>query len=123
YAHSVVTKFAVTPALIGKWLPDVPRESATAQIRYQKASIGDFVLSARNSGRAFDDSANIFILHSFFQLDAYGSRSISHGFTAFFSAQNLTNRRAEVSRTPLLTQGIPFIAQGGIKYDWGGRHL
>jgi outer membrane receptor protein involved in Fe transport len=123
YAHSVVTKFSVDPTLIGKWLPDVPRESATAQIRYQKANIGDFVLSARNSGRAFDDSANTFILHSFFQLDAYGSRSIGRGFTAFVSAQNLTNRRAEVSRTPLLTQGIPFIAQGGIKYDWGGRHL
>jgi outer membrane receptor protein involved in Fe transport len=123
YAHSVVTKFAVDQTLVGKWLPDVPRESATAQVRYQKANIGDFVLSTRNSGRAFDDSANTFILHSFFQLDAYGSRSIGRGFTAFVSAQNLTNRRAEVSRTPLLTQGIPFIAQGGIKYDWGGRHL
>lgn len=122
YAHSVVTKYS-DPTLINKWLPDVPRESATAQIRYQRASIGDFVLSARNSGRAYDDSANTFILHSFFQLDAYGSRAIGRGFTAFVSAQNLTGRRADVSRTPLLTQGIPFIAQGGIKYSWGGGRL
>jgi outer membrane receptor protein involved in Fe transport len=123
YAHAIVTNFSVQPSLVGKWIPDVARESATAQVRFHKARIGEFVVSARNSGRSFDDSANTLILHAFFQLDAYGSRSLGRGFTAFVSGQNLLDRRAEVSRTPLLTQGIPFIAQGGIKYDWGGRHM
>jgi outer membrane receptor protein involved in Fe transport len=123
YAHAIVTNFYVQPSLVGKWIPDVARESATAQVRFQKARIGEFMVSARNSGRSFDDSANTLILHSFFQLDAYGSHSFGRGFTAFVSGQNLFDRRAEVSRTPLLTQGIPFIAQGGIKYDWGGQRM
>jgi outer membrane receptor protein involved in Fe transport len=123
YAHAIVTNFSVQPSLVGKWIPDVARENATAQMRFQKASIGEFVVSARNSGRSFDDNANTLVLHAFFQLDVYGSRSLGRGFTAFVSGQNLLDRRAEVSRTPLLTQGIPFIAQGGIKFDWGGQHM
>ena len=78
-------------------------------------------LSARNSGRAFDDSLNTFVLHSYFELDVYGERQLGRGFTAFVSAQNLLDRRADVSRTPVLTQGIPFIAQGGIRYGWGAQ--
>ncbi|HEY0263705.1 MAG TPA: TonB-dependent receptor [Granulicella sp.] len=120
YAHSVVTK---DPVLTGKRLPDVPRESTTAQIRYRRPRYGDFVLAGRYSGRAYDDSANTFILHPFFELDAYASRPIARGFSAFVSLQNLTDRRADVSRTPLLTQGIPFVAQGGVRFDWGGNHL
>ena len=119
FAHAVVTKFSAQPALVGKWIPDVPRESATAQVQYRSTRLGEFTLAARNGGRAYDDSANTFILHSFFQLDAYGQRSLGRGFTAFVSGQNLTGRRADVARTPVLTQGIPFVAQGGVRYGWG----
>jgi outer membrane receptor protein involved in Fe transport len=120
YAHAVVTKFSAQTTLVGKWIPDVPRESATAQVRYRSARFGEFTVAARNSGRAYDDSANTFVLHSFFQLDAYGQRQLWRGFTAFVSGQNLTGRRADVARTPVLTQGIPFVAQGGVRYGWGG---
>ena len=36
------------------------------------------------------------------------------------SFQNLTGERADVSRTPNLTQGIPFMAQGGVRFfvEW-----
>lgn len=119
YAHAIVTKFSADPTLIGTWIPDVPRESATAQIRYRSPRIGQFILSARNSGRAYDDSENTLILHSFFQLDLYGERQIGHGFAAYLSIQNMLDRRADVARTPLLSQGIPTIAQGGIRYAWG----
>jgi outer membrane receptor protein involved in Fe transport len=121
FAHAVVTKFSAQTALIGKWIPDVPRESATAQVRFLNERLGELTFFARNSGRAYDDSANTFVLHSFFQLDVYSERRMGRGFTAFFSGQNLLDRRADVARTPVLTQGIPFVAQGGVRYGWGGR--
>ncbi len=120
YAHAVVTNFSAQPSLVGTWIPDVPRESATAQVRLRSARFGALTLAARNSGRAFDDSANTFVLHSFFELDAYGERSLGRGFTAFVSGQNLLGKRADVARTPVLTQGIPFVAQGGVRFGWGG---
>ncbi|NYF80174.1 TonB-dependent receptor [Granulicella arctica] len=119
YAHAVVTNFSAQTSLVGNWIPDVPRETATAQVRFRSARLGDLTIAGRNSGRAFDDSANTFVLHSFFQLDAYGERSLGRGFTVFVSAQNMLDRRADVARTPVLTQGIPFVAQGGIRFGWG----
>ncbi len=121
YAHAVVTSFPAQGGLVGKWIPDVARESATAQVRLRSARLGEMTVAGRESGRAFDDSANTFILHSFFQLDAYGERSLGRGFTTFVAGQNLLGRRADVARTPVLTQGVPVVVQGGVRYGWGAR--
>src|SRR6185437_3050044 len=40
YAISTVTKFQVNPMLVGKWTPEVPRNSATLQARLQKERVG-----------------------------------------------------------------------------------
>ena len=121
FAHAVVTSFPAQTTLVGKWIPDVARESVTAQLRLRSARLGELTVAARNSGRAFDDSANTYVLHSFFELDAYGERTLGRGFTAFVAAQNLLDRRADVARTPVLTQGIPVVVQGGVRFSWGAR--
>jgi outer membrane receptor protein involved in Fe transport len=120
YARAVVTKFPAAVSLVGRWIPDVARESATAQVRLRGGRWGDWTVAGRESGRAFDDSANTFILHGFFQLDAFAERTMGRGFTAFVSAQNLLDRRADVARTPVLTQGIPLTVQGGVRFGWSG---
>ncbi len=120
YAHAVVTKFSAQPPLVGTWIPNVPRESATAQVRMRSTRLGEMTVAARNSGLAFDDTANTFVLHSFFELDAYGEHRLGRGFTAFVSGQNLLGKRADVARTPVLTLGIPVVVQGGVRYGWGG---
>jgi len=120
YAHATVTAFSAQPSLVGNWIPDVAREQATAQLRAETHRFGSVTIAARNSGHAFDDSANTFVLHSYFLLDAFAEREIAHHWTAFFSAQNVLNRRIDVARTPILTQGTPFTAQGGVKFRWGG---
>jgi len=121
YAHAVVTNFSAQPSLVGNWIPDVARNTATAQVRLRNPRLGEMTLAARESGRAFDDSSNVYVLHSFFQLDAYGERRLGKGFTAFLSLQNMLDRRADVARTPILTLGTPFVAQGGVRYGWGGH--
>ena len=119
YAHAVVTAFSAQPALVGEWIPDVPRESATAQIRAASHRFGEATLSMRESGRAYDDSANSYILHGYFTMDIYAQREFGQRWTLFAAAQNLLNRDVDVARTPVLTLGTPFTAQGGVKFRWG----
>ena len=121
YAHAVVTQFSVQPGLVGRWIPQVPRQSFTAQLRAARARWGEVTVAARASGQAYDDSSNLFALHRFFAMDVYGERGLGRGWTAFVSVQNVLNQRMEVARTPLLTLGNPVLAQGGVRFGWGGR--
>ena len=117
YAHAVITAFKSQPSLVGLWIPEVPRHTATAQLRYRRGP-GSYTFAARESGRAFDDSSNIYELHSFFVLDAYAEYRIHSHISLDVSFQNLLNRSIETARTPTLTLGAPFIAQGGIRFNW-----
>jgi outer membrane receptor protein involved in Fe transport len=117
YAHAVITSFKAQPSLVGLWIPEVPRHTATAQLRYESGP-GSYTLAARQSGRAFDDSSNLYELHSFFVLDAFAEYRIRTHISLNLSLQNLLNRSIETARTPTLTLGTPFIAQGGIRFNW-----
>jgi outer membrane receptor protein involved in Fe transport len=117
YAHAVITAFKSQPSLVGLWIPEVPRHTATAQLRYQRGP-GSYTLAARQSGRAFDDSSNLYELHSFFVLDAFAEYRVHTHISLDLSLQNLLNRSIETARTPNLTLGTPFIAQGGIRFNW-----
>jgi outer membrane receptor protein involved in Fe transport len=121
YAHAVVTGFSAQPALVGKWIPQVPRQSVTMQMRAARERWGAVTVAGRASGTAFDDSSNVYPLHRFFTLDVYGERGLGRGWMAFVSVQNVLNQRMEVARTPLLTMGNPVLAQGGVRFGWGGR--
>jgi outer membrane receptor protein involved in Fe transport len=117
YAHAVVTAFKAQPGLVGLWIPDVPRQTATAQLRYQRGA-GSYTIAARDSGRAFDDSSNIYELRSFFVLDAYADYKIHSHMSLYVSFQNLLDRSIDTARTPTPTLGTPFIAQGGVRFNW-----
>ena len=118
YAHATVTKFSADPTLIGRWIPQVPRHSITAQLRATRARWGTAVLAERVSGHAFDDSSNQFTLRRFSQLDVYADHDLPRGFALTLSVQNLLNQRADVARTPVLTLGTPLVAQGGVRFSW-----
>lgn len=120
YAHAVVTGFSAQTSLVGKWIPQVPRQSVTMQLRAVAARWGTVTVAGRASGQAFDDSSNTYPLHRFFALDVYGEHGLSRGFIAFVSVQNVLNQRMDVARTPLLTLGNPVLAQGGVRFAWGG---
>jgi outer membrane receptor protein involved in Fe transport len=121
YAHAVVTSFSAQPALVGLWIPDVPRHTATAQLRYRAGSRGDVTLAARETGHAFDDSSNVYRLHGYFLLDAAAELKLHAHMTAFVSLQNVLNRAVETARTPNLTLGTPFTAQAGLRLRWPGQ--
>ena len=119
FAQATVTKFSSQPALVGNWIPQVPRNSFTAQLRGDSKKFGQLTLAARAGGQAFDDANNQFPLAGFFSLDLSGARSINSKLTVTFQVQNLTNQRPQVSRTPILTLGSPIFAEAGLRLRIG----
>jgi outer membrane receptor protein involved in Fe transport len=115
YADSTVTKFQADPTLVGKWTPQVPRNSATLQTRLQKAPWGTFSVNLRTSGQQFDDSANMFQLNGYALVDLYAEHVFGRMIRLYGSVQNLGNTRVEAGRTPILTLGSPRILSIGIR--------
>jgi outer membrane receptor protein involved in Fe transport len=101
----------------------VPRQSFTAQLRAQRARLGEVTLAARASGHAWDDSANTYLLDSFFQMDLSARHDFGTRWSATLTMQNLLNQRPNVARTPTLTLGSPFLAEGGVAFHWSGAGL
>jgi outer membrane receptor protein involved in Fe transport len=114
YAVSTVTKFQADPTLVGKWTPEVPRNSATLQARLHREGIGVFSVDLRGSGQSFDDSANQFRLAGYAQVDLYAEHSFGRRWRIYSSVQNLLNTEVQAGRTPLLTLGAPRIVEGGV---------
>ena len=115
YANAVVTQFSAQTSLVGKWIPDVPRGSFTAQVHATSKLLGELTVAARASGMAFDDSANSLSLNGFFDLDVSGHRAINRYLDATFLVQNVTNQRAQVAKTPTPTLGSPIFAEAGLR--------
>jgi outer membrane receptor protein involved in Fe transport len=125
YAHAVVTRYNPPPVtvgtqqnLVGNWIPEVPRQSFTAQLRATQPRLGTLTLAARASGQAWDDSANTFLLNPFFQLDLSAQHNFGAHLTANAILTNLLNQRPDVARTPTLTLGSLFLAQAGLTLHW-----
>jgi outer membrane receptor protein involved in Fe transport len=118
FARATVTRFDQNPALIGNWIPQVPRNTGTAQATVSQRHWGTLAVQVRATGHQFDDDQNKFLLHSFFRADAFASHEINRHVEVFASAENLFDRTIEVGRTPVLTLGTPRIVQGGLRLRW-----
>ncbi len=119
FALATVTKFAPQPALVGKWIPEVPQNMATIQVRLSRPRWGLVSVQALESGREFDDDANAYLLHGYFRLDAYGQHSFGRHIVAFASGENLFDRAIEVGKTPVTTLGTPRVLRVGLRVNWG----
>jgi len=115
FANATVTRFDQDPSLIGKWIPQVPQQMGTAQVRLSKSKWGLLSFQGRASGRQYDDDQNVFLLHSYFRMDVYASREFGPNVDVFAAGENLFDRAIEVGRTPVLTLGTPRVARVGIR--------
>jgi outer membrane receptor protein involved in Fe transport len=119
YADATVTRFDQQPSLVGSWIPQVPHQTGTLQLRGQDRRLGLLALEARASGQQYDDDANAFRLSGFFTMNAYASHTFRKRYEAFVAAENLLDRRIEVGRTPTLTLGQKQAVRGGIRIRLG----
>jgi outer membrane receptor protein involved in Fe transport len=116
YAHSTVTSFAAEPALVGLWIPEVPRHSAMLRASYVR-QLWTVVVDARYFGRQFDDDQNQFPLTGAFVANAAVSRLLPKGFAGYIAADNLLDRRYQIARTPTLSTAPPTLARVGIRWQ------
>jgi outer membrane receptor protein involved in Fe transport len=119
FADATVTRAAPEPQLIGKWIPEVPRGTATAQLRLSRARLGLLSVQGLINGRTWDNDQNTLLLHSYFRMDAYGQRRLGRHIVAFVSGENLLDREIQAGRTPILTLGTPRLVRGGIRVSFG----
>lgn len=103
-----------TGDLAGKRLPQVPRNTATLQLAFAP-SRGSAGVQARWSSMQFDDDLNQFPLRSYAVADLFASYPIAPRFDATIAVENATNRRVEVSATPVLTLGAPRTVRVGLR--------
>jgi outer membrane receptor protein involved in Fe transport len=117
FADATVTK---GPQDVGNWIPEVARNMASLNVRGYRAALGTLNLQARMSGRQYDDDANLFLLHGYFRLDAYGSHDFGKRFQVFTAGENLFDRQIEVSKTPTTTLAMSRVARVGFLLRLGG---
>jgi outer membrane receptor protein involved in Fe transport len=108
------------PALIGKRIPQIPRNQFEFQARYSNGTLLAG-LQARFGGEQFDDDVNSLLLRRYFIMDGLVSYRIRSGVEVFAAVENLLNQRYDTGRTPVLTQGPPALARVGLRLRFGAR--
>jgi outer membrane receptor protein involved in Fe transport len=119
FADARVASFPADTSLEGLRVPQVAQHQLTFQARYTNPALVTFGVQARASGAQFDDDQNLLRLGGYFTLDALASRRLARGVEAFVAAENLTGRRYEVGRTPVLTLGPPLFVRLGLRLRLG----
>ena len=99
----------------GKSVPQVPRQQGTAQISLNVAR-ETIAIQTRWSASQFDDDLNQFRLRGYFVADAFVSHALTSSIDVTIAAENLFDRRVEVSATPVYTLGPPRAVRVGVSF-------
>ena len=119
FADARTREFTPAPELVGLRLPQVARHQGSLQARYVDPNAWTLGVQARASGAQFDDDQNRFRLRPFFTLDAFAARRLAANVELFAAAENLTNSRYDVGRTPVLTVAPPTNFRLGVRVRYG----
>lgn len=118
FVNPTVVEFAPDPTLVGNWIPQVARHNASISTTYSGSKF-TAQGTVRFQGKQFDDDRNQLPLRSYTVVDAFFARTLGRGVEAFVAGENLTNRRYDVGRTPVLTVGPPVLARIGLRWTSG----
>ena len=121
FVDSIVTAMPGNATLVGLELPQVARHSLTAQLKYAPRKVGTFSAQFRASSPQWDDDLNTLRLRGYTTLDLSASRSLSSKATVYVAAQNVTDRRIESGRTPVLTLAQPRTFRVGLRLSSGKK--
>jgi outer membrane receptor protein involved in Fe transport len=121
YADAVVGSFPADPTLVGRWIPQVPRNNASVQLRLAQPRSVTLVLGGRYQGLQYDDDLNQLRLGGYFVAEAFVSKNIHRNMEIFGGVENVLNRRYEVGRTPVLTIGPPILGRVGARFWFGEK--
>jgi len=128
YDQATVEENVANPALIGKFLPQVPEHRGSMQFSYTDPRFVNVAFGLQFVGRQFDDDLNVRVvpgqgdagLPGFVTADFRVSRGITRNFDVFVGAQNLFNELYYVGTLPT-TIGTPRLVHGGFRFTFAGR--
>ncbi len=126
YNHATVREADANPALVGKFLPQVPKHRGSFQIAYTDPRWVNAALGVQFIGRQFDDDLNTRTvpgetepgLPGFTMVDITASRTIVRNVEVFFGVQNLFDEEYIVGTLPT-TIGSPRLGHVGVKVRFG----
>ncbi|HVM94620.1 MAG TPA: TonB-dependent receptor [Terriglobales bacterium] len=104
--------------LNGFRVPQVPRNGFTWEACYWNPSRVFASVQGRFVGRQFDDDLNTLPLDRFYTMNFEVGHALSHNVEVFVAAENFTNQRYQVARTPVVNVGPPILARAGLRLSF-----
>ena len=128
YGRAKVVEYLANLALVGNYLPQVPKNRASFQFTYLNPKYVSASLGVQVVGRQFDDDLNSRIvpgesepgLPGYATVDFSVSRAVGRRLEFFAGAQNLFDREYFVGTLPTTT-GTPRLVHGGVRVRLAGR--
>ena len=115
YAHATVTRGAKD---LGNWIPEVARNMATLNVRAFKPRIGTLSLQSRMSGRQYDDDANAYLLHGYFESGrVWLARSSARGWSCSPPAKTCSTAISKSPRRPRPRWPCGRVARAGFNSE------
>lgn len=118
---SRVADFSNNQNLVGKFLPQVPRQQLNFQMLYRPRSKFSFGLQGRISAAQFEDDLNTLRLDPFFTLDALASYKLPKNFEVFAAVENVFSNAYDIGLTPNRTVAAPRFVRVGLRFDLGNK--
>jgi outer membrane receptor protein involved in Fe transport len=120
YDDASVQSAAVAPALVGKRLAQVPRQSATLGAMWRVPGGFTFTPRLRWLGRQFEDDENQLVLGAAVVADLSASYALGPRGELFMTVENLGDARIETGRSAdgIVNTGTPRLILGGFRTAW-----
>jgi outer membrane receptor protein involved in Fe transport len=120
YNDATVRAASAAPALVGKRLAQVPRQSATLGAVWQPCARLTLAPRLRALGRQFEDDENLLILGAALVTDLGVNCQLTSHCSLYVNAENLTDERIETGRSAdgIVNTGTPRLVLGGVRCTW-----
>jgi outer membrane receptor protein involved in Fe transport len=123
-----VKEFDRNPVLVGKYLPQVPKNRGSMTVAYSNAKYVTVAVSGLFYGRQFNEDLNSGVTPGETEpgLPAYATwemsavRAIGRNLDVFFGVQNMFDEQYIVQLVPT-TVGSPRLVNGGLRLRWSKR--
>src|SRR5262249_29352372 len=99
FTDATVVEASHQRGLEGKRLAQVPQHGASIGVRYENPALVNVSLTARYTGRQFEDDLNTLPLGSYFVMDLFLSRKITKWAEVFLGIENLFDTTYSTGRT------------------------
>jgi outer membrane receptor protein involved in Fe transport len=116
FVDARIVDFPASADLVGKQLPQIPRQQLTFQTFYRPPKPFSIGLQGRISAAQFEDDQNTLRLRPFFTLDVFAAVRPTKRLEIFLAVENIFNNRYDIGLTPVRTVAAPAFVRAGVRF-------